>query len=1047
MPINHPDFQLWVTTTGDEFSVARLSGDATVGGGGSGFDLVQMFLNDGQLVRPTDIVLDTVHDRFFIVDSDGGTDRILQGSISQAVAGTPQILTVLYAQAADEGTPGDPFDDGSLGITGIALDAENGIVYFTEANRVSKVAYDTAGQTPVTLADLGFDPFTGSMNFANEIAFNPVTGQIFVVSTETFNDFIESPPGSGNFVLGTVAYRNAIFRIDNIAPGDTDDSGNTITKLEYDAHEQNSPVLGGPDTTAFPDELGRITGIDVDTATGDIWFTAVQLNAGGNGETGGIYRMSAGGGTVEVIYSETNATDQNFQFIEVDAASGRYFVTSIEPGSGQHRIYVGDLAPGAPTLFATVATGNQVPLGLTLINGPTLAATTAGASAVETAGPGSGDSAPVLVLASADAHDLDTAALSDQLAGATARISDGFGAAPGSAESLTINGTTNGTLGSGISYAYNALTGVMTLSGAASFADYEAALALVAFSISGDDPDAGGAAPTRTVSFSVFDGLLHSDEQDVTVAVVGTNDGPENTTGGPVATSEDAASVAVPGLSVSDADSSSLTVTLSVGRGTLSLSGTAGLAFTTGDGTDDCDDDLQRHAAAINAALAGLAYTPTPDVNGAETLTITTDDGSATDVDNVAISVAAVNDAPTVAGDGTENTADIVEDTPSPVGESVAALFGGQYSDAADQVSGGSSADAFAGVAVTANGSNPVAGQWQYFNGVVWVNIGPASNGAAVLLAAATAIRFNPALNFIGSAPTLLVHLIDASAGAIVSGAMADLSVTGGTTPYSTDTVTLSQEVLDFNDAPTGVTGTLQAQEDANNGTAVGTLVAVDDSSGPFSYTLLDNAGGRFAMDATGNVTVADGLLLDYEQQNVHTIRVRVTDDEGASSEFDVNVSVLDVLGEDVTGDARHNMFWGGAEADTLRGMDGSDTLKGGGGTDTLLGGNGSDWLDGGAGGDVLTGGDGNDVFVFYKGEANGDTITDFFGRGNALGDSIVLVGYGAGTTFSRVGPGNSNTYQINDNGTIETLTIYATGQVHSGDYELVTVYDWAFGW
>ena len=209
----------------------------------------------------------------------------------------------------------------------------------------------------------------------------------------------------------------------------------------------------------------------------------------------------------------------------------------------------------------------------------------------------------------------------------------------------------------------------------------------------------------------------------------------------------------------------------------------------------------------------------------------------------------------------------------------------------------------------------------------------------------------------------------------------------------------------------------------------------MDDSSGPFTYTLLNNAGGRFAMDANGNVTVADGLLLDYEQQNSHTIRVRVTDDEGASSEFDVNVSVLDVLGEDVTGDARNNTFWGGAEADTLRGMDGSDTLKGGGGTDTLLGGNGGDWLDGGAGGDLLTGGDGNDMFVFYKGEANGDTITDFFGRGNALGDSILLVGYGAGTTFSRVGPGNSNTYQINDNGMIETLTIYATGQVHSGDY------------
>lgn len=1018
MPINHPDFQLWTTTTGDEFSIARLSGDATVGGGESGFDLVQMFLNDGQLVRPTDIVLDTVHDRFFVVDSDGGTDRILQGSISQAVAGTPQTLTVLYAQAADEGTPGDPFDDGSLGITGIALDAEHGIVYFTEANRVSKVAYDTPGQTPVTLADLGLDPFTGSMNFANEIAFNAVTGQIFVVSTETFNDFIESPPGSGNYVIGTVAYRNAIFRIDNIAPGDTDDSGNTITKLEFDTHEQNSPVLGGPDTTAFPDELGRITSIDVDTATGDIWFTAVQLNAGGNGEVGGIYRIGANGGAHEVIYSETNATDQNFQYIEVDAASGRYFVTSIEPGTGQHNIYVGELAPGAPTLFATVATGNQVPLGLTLINAPTLAAAAAGASAVETAGPGSGDSAPVLVLASADAHDLDTAGLSDQLAGATVRISGGFGAAPGSVETLSIGGTTSGTLGSGISYAYDGLTGVLTLSGAASFADYEAALGLVAFSISGDDPDAGGTAPSRTLSFSVFDGLLHSDEQDVTVAVVGTADAPENTTGGPVATSEDAASVAVTGLSVSDVDSGSLTVTLSVGRGTLTLSGTAGLAFTTGDGTNDATMTFSGTTAAINAALAGLAYTPTANVNGADTLTIATDDGALSDVDTVAINVAAVNDAPTVAGDGTEEAAPIVQDNPSPVGQTVASLFAGQYSDAVDQVAGGSSADAFAGVAVTANGSG-ASGQWQYHNGSAWVNVGPAADGAAVLLGASTSIRFNPAPGFSGPAPSLTVHLVDASGGALTSGAVVDASVTGGTTRYSTGVVALAQNVLAGNTAPTGVTGTLSIIEVANDGALVGTLVAADPDSSTFTYSLVNDAGGRFNINATtGAVTVENGLLLDYEQNASHVIRVRVDDHEGGVSEFDVNVTVTDRHGELVIGDGANHTYFGGAESDILLGGHGSDTIRGQGGSDIILGGGwlidpadsgdflyggggsdliegngGDDLIAGGAGADLLSGGVGNDTIY------GGESATDTTDTGNDLlsGDAGNDLLYGNG--------------------------------------------------
>ena len=66
-------------------------------------------------------------------------------------------------------------------------------------------------------------------------------------------------------------------------------------------------------------------------------------------------------------------------------------------------------------------------------------------------------------------------------------------------------------------------------------------------------------------------------------------------------------------------------------------------------------------------------------------------------------------------------------------------------------------------------------------------------------------------------------------------------------------------------------------------------------------------------MDNTGHVTVADGLLLDYEQANNHIIRVRVTDDQGAFTDFDVNVGVDDVHGEDVLGDGRANIFFGGA--------------------------------------------------------------------------------------------------------------------------------------
>ncbi len=524
----------------------------------------------------------------------------------------------------------------------------------------------------------------------------------------------------------------------------------------------------------------------------------------------------------------------------------------------------------------------------------------------------------------------------------------------------------------------------------------------------------------------------------VTVNVTAQNDDPVNIVPGGVSATEDA-SVAVTGLQVSDVDSTNLTVTLHVGRGTLSIATgvpggvTAGEVSGNGSGTVTITA-TQAEINATFAAASGVTYTPTANLNGPDTLTMTTSDGSGgSDSDNVAISVTAVNDAPTVAGDGTESAAPIQEDMPSPTGQSVSSLFAGQFSDATDQVSGGSSANAFAGVAVTVNGSSIATGQWQYFNGSTWIDIGAASDASAVLLGAATSIRFNPAANFNGAAPTLTVHLVDDSGGALTSGAHANLSVTGGVTPYSGGTVVLSEQVTPFNDAPTGVTGNLHSNEDATNGTAVGTIVGQDPDSSSFTYTLLNNAGGRYAMDSSGHVTVADGLLLDYEQANSHTIRVRVTDDHGAFADFDVNVGVDDVHGENVLGDGRDNVFFGGIEHDVLSGAGGNDTLVGGGGADTLDGGTGNDILDGGAGADTMTGGSGGDSFVFHKGEANGDVITDFKGQGSG-GDEIHLIGYAAGTTFTRIGNGSSDLYEINDHGSIEYVTIHGPGHVSLSD-------------
>src|SRR6185503_5193045 len=108
-------------------------------------------------------------------------------------------------------------------------------------------------------------------------------------------------------------------------------------------------------------------------------------------------------------------------------------------------------------------------------------------------------------------------------------------------------------------------------------------------------------------------------------------------------------------------------VTLSVGEGTLTLSGTTGLSFTSGDGSSDAAMIFSGTLANINAALNGLFYAPGLNFNGLATLTISSSDlgnfGLGTplsDTDTVAITVNAVNDAPVAVDD--EATTN--EDTP-----------------------------------------------------------------------------------------------------------------------------------------------------------------------------------------------------------------------------------------------------------------------------------------------------------------------------------------------------------------------------------------------
>ena len=168
-------------------------------------------------------------------------------------------------------------------------------------------------------------------------------------------------------------------------------------------------------------------------------------------------------------------------------------------------------------------------------------------------------------------------------------------------------------------------------------------------------------ADTLTVATS--DGTA-ADIDTIAITVNAVNDAPVNTVPAAQTVAEDTI-LPIAGVSVADIDSSALTTTLSVAHGILNVTAGAGV---TGNGTASVT--ITGTAAQINTALAGLAYTGNLNFNGADTLTVATSDGTATDTDTIAITVNAVNDAPVNTVPGAQTVA---EDTILPIaGVSVA---------------------------------------------------------------------------------------------------------------------------------------------------------------------------------------------------------------------------------------------------------------------------------------------------------------------------------------------------------------------------------------
>jgi hypothetical protein len=895
-----PDKQIWVASSGAGEAITILNLDGTVNSTNTAYEITHAFQNDANLYHPSDITLDTVNDKFFFINADlAGHNQIVQGSISQVLAnpGAALVLTTLYSNT-DSGATNS--------MRTLSIDTANSKIYFDLGTTFVKINYNTAGQTPTVLANLG------AGHYITQATVDYTNGEVYLGSSSVTTFF-------GQDIVDT----NYIFKATGLTSGS---SSLTFSQLPFnpddnDATAPNNANIAGLTGEAWPVERGTIRGVDVDPTgrvlyivTGTVILDSSAAQDGSQMTTyyGGIYKYALTGnpnGDVTTLFQQNGSTGPVglLYYVEVDPSTNKYYVID-ETGSnaavGDGGVWVGSTASaGTPTLLGTVGNINGLgPQGLEIQDAPNIDSASALTPTItETAGNPSPAPTGVQPASTFSMSDVDSGSGSSNLAGAQVRISSNFQSGATHQDLLTISGTTSGT-SSGITYSYDSTTGVMTLTGINSFANYNTVLSLVRYDVTGDNPTNYGAAGSRVISYSAFDGLMYSDEFNASVTVVGVNDAPVNTAGSAGAAAEDSSSNALTGISVFDVDANPATqnihVVFSVAHGTIAIRTDVAGGIVAGDITAGANGSgtitITATQNEINATLAnatGLQYTPTGNFNGADALTIVTNDlglngtdaglsGDGTseqDSDTKTINVSAVNDAPVVIGDGTEAAATINEDLPSAVGQTVSSLFGGQFSDATDDQTtfGGSSANTLAGIAVIANGSSGATGQWQFWNGASWTDIGTSTAAAAQLITAATAIRFNPALNFNGVAPTLTVHLVDSSGAVFANGDDVNLTAAfGGTTRYSSGTVVLSETVNPINDAPTSTNlqgdsvtyneGSLPVKLDFGSNATIADVDSADFSGGSLTVSISSGVVGtedQLGIDTSGTVTAAGGTV------------------------------------------------------------------------------------------------------------------------------------------------------------------------------------------
>ncbi|MBD2386561.1 putative Ig domain-containing protein [Cylindrospermum sp. FACHB-282] len=646
------------------------------------------------------------------------------------------------------------------------------------------------------------------------------------------------------------------------------------------------------------------------------------------------------------------------------------------------------------------------------------------------------------------------------LAGATITITNLL---DGAAESLGATAIGN------ITATYNATTGILTLSGTDTIANYRQVLASLTYNNTAASPN----TTNRTIEFVVDDGQPFSNTSAVvrtTVAVSPSANQPPVAVDDAFSTNEDQVlngNVLIANPTTADSDPNNDTLTVTQVNGNAAAVGneitlnSGALLTLTSNGSFVYNPQGQFESLSVGATAS-------------DSFTYTIDDGNGgTSTATVNLTINGVNDAPTLVNALSDTTTT----------ENSAFNFTFPANTFADIDVG----DTLTYTA-TLDNDNPLP-SWLSFNANTRTFSGtPAAGNVGTISVKLTAKDTSNAnvsdifnltvtpLNLMGTPNA--DNLTGTASNNTIYGLAGNDTITGNQGDDTligrgdkdrfvfnlgdgTDTITDLGGIGKGSNPPPAVIAEIDILKFQGAGLTAGNLLLTKNGSNlEVSFENVANSPKvilqNFALENLDNLTGLGNILFDGETTITDSFDVFDADSTSTTvfnrntvtflNDLNNNVSgfnsadvinaqlgddTIDGLGGDdlLRGGAGNDTLSGGNGDDKLYGDDGNDSLVGGNGQDLLVGGGGNDFLDGGRGDDNLTGGTGSDIFLLAT-AAGRDTITDF-----SLGQSD-QIGLSGGLSFNQLSfSGNEISL---GNQTLAALTGFDTTTLTQDNFVLV---------